>query len=85
MTLNFVVWSYNITTIQDNIAKFEAANPDIKVKLTDYPWNNYHDTMVLRLKGKTKTDVMYNGEDWLPEFTAAGWIAALEDYFSRRA
>jgi len=81
VTLNFVVWSYNITTIQDNIAKFEAANPDIKVKLTDYPWNNYHDTMVLRLKGKTKTDVMYNGEDWLPEFTAAGWIAALEDYF----
>src|SRR4030042_5353442 len=81
VTLNFVVWSYNITTIQDNIAKFEAANPDIKVNLTDYPWNNYHDTMVLRLKGKTKTDVMYNGEDWLPEFTAAGWIAALEDYF----
>jgi len=81
VTLQFVVWSYNITTIQDNIAKFEAVNPDIKVKLTDYPWKNYHDTMVLRLKGKTKTDVMYNGEDWLPEFTAAGWIAALEDYF----
>jgi multiple sugar transport system substrate-binding protein len=81
ITLQFVVWSYNITTIQDNIAKFEAVNPDIKVKLTDYPWPNYHDTMVLRLKGRTKTDVMYNGEDWLPEFTAAGWIAALEDYF----
>ena len=81
VTINFVVWSYNITTIQDNIAKFEAANPDIKVKLTDYPWNNYHDTMVLRLKGRTKTDVMYNGEDWLPEFAAAGWVAALEDFF----
>jgi multiple sugar transport system substrate-binding protein len=81
VTLEFVVWSYNITTIQDNIAKFEAVNPDIKVNLKDYPWRNYHDTMVLRLKGKTKTDVMYNGEDWLPEFTSAGWIAALEDYF----
>jgi multiple sugar transport system substrate-binding protein len=81
VTLQFVVWSYNITTIQDNIAKFEAVNPDIKVVLKDYPWNAYHDTMVLRLKGKTKTDVMYNGEDWLPEFAAAGWVAPLEDYF----
>ena len=81
VTLNFVVWSYNIATIQDNIAKFEAANPDIKVKLQDYPWTQYHDTMVLRLKGKTRTDVMYNGEDWLPEFAAAGWVAPLEDYF----
>jgi multiple sugar transport system substrate-binding protein len=81
VTLQFVVWSYNIATIQDNINKFEAANPDIKVKLKDYPWQQYHDTMVLRLKGKTKTDVIYNGEDWLPEFAAAGWVAALEDYF----
>jgi multiple sugar transport system substrate-binding protein len=81
VSLNFVVWSYNIKTIQDNISKFEAVNPDIKVSLKDYPWPQYHDTMVLRLKGKTKTDIMYNGEDWLPEFAAAGWVAALEDYF----
>ena len=81
VTLNFVVWSYNIKTIQDNISKFEAANPDIKVKLKDYPWTQYHDTMVLRLKGKTQTDIIYNGEDWLPEFAAAGWVVPLEDFF----
>ncbi len=81
VTLNFVVWSYNIKTIQDNISKFEAANPDIKVKLKDYPWTQYHDTMVLRLKGKTQTDIIYNGEDWLPEFAAAGWVVPLEDLF----
>ena len=81
VSLEFVVWSYNITTIQDNIDKFEQANPNISVNLTDYPWTQYHDTMVLRLKGKTQTDVMYNGEDWLPEFAAAGWVASLEDYF----
>ncbi len=81
VSLEFVVWSYNITTIQDNIDKFEQANPNISVNLTDYPWPQYHDTMVLRLKGKTQTDVMYNGEDWLPEFAVAGWVAPLEDYF----
>ncbi|MBA7585985.1 hypothetical protein ES708_27980 [subsurface metagenome] len=81
VSLEFVVWSYNIKTIQDNINQFQMAYPDIKVNLTDYPWTQYHDTMVLRLKGKTQTDVMYNGEDWLPEFAAAGWVASLEDYF----
>ncbi len=81
VTLEFVVWNYNIATIQDNIANFMSANPDIKVNLSSYPWTQYHDTMVLRLKGKTRTDVMYNGEDWLPEFAAAGWVASLEDYF----
>jgi multiple sugar transport system substrate-binding protein len=81
ITLEFVVWNYALDTIQDNIKKFEAANPDVKVKLTDYTWPTYHDTLVLRFKGKTRTDIIYNGEDWLPEWAAAGWVAPLEDYF----
>ena len=67
-----MVWNYSLETIQDNIALFEKANPNIKVNVKDYTWPTYHDTMVLRLKGKTRTDVFYNGEDWLPEFAAAG-------------
>jgi multiple sugar transport system substrate-binding protein len=81
ITLEFVVWNYSLETIQDNIEKFEAANPDIKVKLTDYSWPTYHDAMVLRLKGKARTDILYCGEDWLPEWAAAGWVSPLEDYF----
>jgi multiple sugar transport system substrate-binding protein len=81
VTLEFVVWNYSLETIQDNIDKFEVAHPDIKVNLTDYTWPTYHDTLVLRFKGGTQTDIIYNGEDWLPEWAAAGWVAPLEDYF----
>src|SRR4030042_6809227 len=77
VTLEFVVWNYSLETIQDNIALFEKANPNIKVNVKDYTWPTYHDTMVLRLKGKTRTDVFYNGEDWLPEFAAPGGGAPL--------
>ncbi len=80
ITLEFVVWNYALDTIQDNIRKFEEANPGITVNLTDYSWPVYHDTMVLRFKGNTQTDIFYNGEDWLPEFAVAGWAASLEDY-----
>ena len=59
--LNFVVWNYSLDTIQDNIAMFEAANPGTKVTLADYTWNDYFETMVLRFRGSTPTDVMYCG------------------------
>jgi multiple sugar transport system substrate-binding protein len=81
VTLEFVTWDYSIDLILENIKTFEQANPDIKVNHTGYSWNVYHDTMVLRFKGKTQTDVFYNGEDWLPEWAAAGWVVSLEDYF----
>ncbi len=75
--LEFVVWNYSIDTIQDNIKKFEAMNPGVKIKLTDYAWGDYHDTMVLRFRGNMP-DVVYSGEDWLPEWASAGWLAPLE-------
>ena len=79
--LDFVVWNYSLETIQDNIKKFEAANPGIKVGLTDYTWPDYFDTMMLRFRGNTPTDVMYCGEDWLPGWALAGWLVPIEDYF----
>jgi multiple sugar transport system substrate-binding protein len=81
VTLEFVVWNYSLETIQDNVAKFEAENPGIKVNVTDYTWPDYHDTMVLRLRGNTQTDVMYGGQDWLPSWASAGWLVPLEEYF----
>ena len=77
--LDFVVWSYSVETIQDNIAKWEAQDQAVKVKLTDYPWNAYHETMVQRFSSSTPTDVLYNGGDWLPEFAKAGWVVPIED------
>ena len=35
ITLQMVVWNYSIDTIQANLKDFEAANPGIKVQLTD--------------------------------------------------
>lgn len=81
ITLEFVVWNYSIDTIQKNVARFEELNPGIKVHLTDYAWNDYHDTLVLRLKGGTPTDVIYVANEWLPEWAASGWLAPIEDFY----
>ena len=76
--LEFVVWNYSLETIQDNIKLFEAANPGIKVNVTDYTWPDYQDSIVLRFRGNTPTDVIYGGQDWLPAWGAAGFIAPLD-------
>jgi len=84
--LDFVVWSYSVETILDNIRMFEEEyNNTIKVTLTDFSWTAYHETMVNRFASKTPTDVCYNGGDWLPEFAKAGWVVPLEDYFPEAA
>lgn len=78
LTLEFVVWNYSLETIQDNIRLFEEANPGIKVKVTDYAWPDYQDSLILRIRGNTPTDVVYGGQDWLPAWGAAGFIAPLD-------
>ena len=70
LTLEFVVWNYSLETIQDNVKKFEAENPGIKVKVTDYTWPDYQDSLILRIRGGTPTDVVYGGQDWLPAWAA---------------
>lgn len=77
VTLEFVVWNYSLETVLDNVAQFEAANPGIKVNVTDYAWPDYNDSLILRIRGNTPTDVVYGGQDWLPAWGAAGFIAPL--------
>jgi len=81
--LDFMVWTYGVQTILDNIQTFEQQYPDITVKLHDFPWTKYHSSVVLRFKAKTPTDLLYNGENWLAEWALPGWVAPLEEYFPK--
>lgn len=80
--LDFVVWTYAIDMIQDNIDKFEATAPGVQANLTDYNWGQYHDTVVTNFVGGTGVpDVLYGSDHWLQEWASAGWIVPLKDVF----
>lgn len=79
--LNFVVWSYGVSTIQSNIARLEKLYPGVTVNLSDFSWLNYHDTMVTRFVGKTPTDLCYSSDHWLQEWAAAGWLEPLDTHY----
>lgn len=83
INLDFIVWSYSVETVLDNIKMFEEQYPGVKINLTDYSWTAYHETMVNRFSSNTATDVAYSGGDWLPEWAKAGWVVPLEDYYPK--
>jgi multiple sugar transport system substrate-binding protein len=79
--LNLLAWSYSVETVQSNLKKFMDDNPGITVKYSDVSWFNYHDVMATRFTSKTPTDVVYNTDEFLEEWNAAGWIVPLQDHF----
>lgn len=80
-SLDFVVWSYGLDTIQDNIANFEAANPQCQINLQDYGWPDYHDTMVARFAAGDPPPLLYGSDHWLDEWASAGWLAPVDAEF----
>jgi multiple sugar transport system substrate-binding protein len=79
--LDFVVWSYSVETILENIEAFEDKYAGLTVALSDFAWPQYRETIINRFTANTPTDVLYSGGDWLPEWAKAGWLIPLEDYF----
>jgi len=80
--LNFMVWTFAIDTINDNIKTFKQRYPNIDVRLTDYNWGQYPDTIVTNfVSGRNAPDVLYSSDHWLQQWAAAGWIVPLDDHF----
>ena len=80
VTMDFVVWSYGLDTINDNIKKFEALNPNITINLKDYSWLDYHDTIVGLFVANNPPYLLYGSDHWLNEWAAAGWLVPLDKY-----
>jgi len=80
-SLDFVVWSYGIETIQDNIANFQEANPECEINLQDHSWLEYHETMVGRFAAGDPPPLLYGSDHWLQEWAAAEWLAPLDPDF----
>jgi len=80
-SLDFVVWSYGIETIQDNIKNFQDANPDCEINLQDHSWLEYHDTMVGRFAAGNPPPLLYGSDHWLQEWASAGWLAPIDVSF----
>ncbi len=69
-------------TIEEIVAEFENANPEINVKLTDLTWANGHEKIVIALASGTGPDVMELGSDWIAQFAAKGHLADISEWIA---
>ncbi|OEU97035.1 ABC transporter substrate-binding protein [Streptomyces oceani] len=60
------------------VADFERRHPDVDVELTQVPYQQYRDKLVLAVQGGAGPDVMALDQIWSPEFAAAKLIEPLD-------
>lgn len=63
--------------VEDMVARFEAANPNISVELTGLTWSDGHEKIVIALAAGNGPDLLELGSDWIPEFVDADQLADL--------
>lgn len=86
-TTTVVFWQFStrdadVKAWKDSIAKFEAANPDIKVNMELVPWSEQQQRLVSALASGGLPDVSMLGNNVVAQFQAAGALAPLDDYFA---
>ena len=74
-------WQYvfdtRVKAMDELIAKFEAANPDITVKQTTFPYADYQTRIVAAKTAGQGPDVMQLFYGWLDKFVDGGLLQPL--------
>lgn len=71
------------TTTAAIVKKFEEKNPDIKIKVQQFPDAGMSDKYLLALKQKNGPDLMNMAVDWVTPFATTGGLLPLDDYIKK--
>jgi len=82
---NVTFWQFftgdtDVKAWRDTIAKFEAANPDIKINMELVPWSEQQQRFVTALATGGLPDISMLGNNVVAQFQATGSLAPLDDY-----
>lgn len=76
----FFTGDTDVAAWRDAIAKFETANPDIKINMELVPWSEQQQRFVTALATGGLPDVSMLGNNVVAQFQAAGSLAPLDEY-----
>ena len=65
--------------VADLVPEFERRNPGIRVRVQQIPWTAAHEKLMTAYVGESTPDIAQMGNTWVPEFTAIGALASLDD------
>ncbi|MFT2720287.1 extracellular solute-binding protein [Deinococcus sp. A31D244] len=74
-------WQYDfaskVSTMNDLIKKFEAQNPDIKIKQETFPYDAYNQKVASSVPAGQGPDVVNMFYGWLPQYVDSGYLQPL--------
>lgn len=85
VTVKFNILGYSPNTpklYQKAIDDFEAANPGIKVQLSNGSWDSAHDQFLSWINTGDTPDITVLGPKWLPELIELGGLQPFDDYLT---
>jgi ABC-type glycerol-3-phosphate transport system substrate-binding protein len=65
------------------VKEFEKANPNIDIKVTTVPYDQYQQRLQLAVQGGNPPDVSTVDQIWNPGFASGGAIVPLDDFISK--
>ncbi|MFC4453489.1 extracellular solute-binding protein [Deinococcus sonorensis] len=79
VTLTYWQYEYasKVDAMNDLIKKFEAANPDIKIKQETFPYDAYSQKVASSVPAGQGPDVVNLYYGWLPQYVDAGYLQPL--------
>ncbi|MGG7466388.1 MULTISPECIES: ABC transporter substrate-binding protein [unclassified Plantibacter] len=83
--LTFQSLAYQDSTVaatKEIVDAWNAANPDITVKLTQGSWDNVHDQLVTQFQGGTAPDIIHDEASDILGFANQGYLADLSSTLS---
>jgi ABC-type glycerol-3-phosphate transport system substrate-binding protein len=85
VSLTFQSLAFQDTTVaavDEIVAAWNEANPDVQVELRQGSWDNVHDELVTQFAGGTAPDVIHDESGDIAGFAAQGYLADLSPYLS---
>ena len=67
------------------VPDFERAHPGLRVRVQQIPWSAAHEKLLTAYVGEALPDVVQVGSTWIPELTALGALAPLDDRLAASA
>lgn len=80
-SVQLTYWQYDypskVSTMNQLIKKFEAQNPEIKIKQETFPYNAYNQKVAASVAAKKGPDIVNLFYGWLPQYVDSGFLQAL--------
>ncbi|MEO3780607.1 sugar ABC transporter substrate-binding protein [Micromonospora sp. B11E3] len=84
VTLNYWLWdSAQQPQYQQCADDFTKANPNIKIKITQYGWSDYWNALTTSFVSDTAPDVFVSHLSYYPQFAQRNQLLALDDYIGK--